>query len=170
MLEDTDQNLPQEDRVARYIELGKQWSAGHDNRMIKVPATPAGLAALEELAAAGVTLNVTLILTMSQYTSARDAIWRGATQVAVDLVQDPLLWLRIAQHSNTARIVRTEPIGIRVQGVAQRSRQTHDPRRGAGTRLESIQQAAQVGATFASDERVQLVNHHKAKLPEQLIN
>jgi transaldolase len=43
-----------------------------------VPATPAGLDALEELAAAGVTLNVTLIFTMRQYESARDAIWRGA--------------------------------------------------------------------------------------------
>ena len=46
--------------------------------MIKVPATPAGLDALEELAAAGVTLNVTLIFTMRQYEAARDAIWRGA--------------------------------------------------------------------------------------------
>jgi transaldolase len=46
--------------------------------MIKVPATPAGLAALEELAAAGVTLNVTLIFGQDQYTTARDAIWRGA--------------------------------------------------------------------------------------------
>ena len=46
--------------------------------MIKVPATEAGLAALEELAASGVTLNVTLIFTMRQYEAARDAIWRGA--------------------------------------------------------------------------------------------
>ncbi len=69
---------PHEERVQSYIELGKQWSAGHQNRMIKVPATPAGLAALEELAAAGVTLNVTLIFTSRQYEAARDAIWRGA--------------------------------------------------------------------------------------------
>jgi hypothetical protein len=48
-----------EQRVRRYIELGRQWSAGHRNRMIKVPATPAGIDALEELAASGVTLNVT---------------------------------------------------------------------------------------------------------------
>ncbi len=34
------------------VELGKQWSAGHANRMIKVPATPAGIDALEHLAAA----------------------------------------------------------------------------------------------------------------------
>src|SRR2546423_13129870 len=45
--------------------------------MIKVPATPGGLAALEELCAAGVTLNVTLIFSERQYKIARDAIWRG---------------------------------------------------------------------------------------------
>lgn len=78
LIEDPAANLPHADRVARYIELGKQWSAGHDNRMIKVPATPAGLEALEELCAAGVTLNVTLIFTQRQYQAARDAIWRGA--------------------------------------------------------------------------------------------
>jgi transaldolase len=54
LLEDADAP-PHDVRVRRYIELGKRWSAGHSNRMIKVPATEAGLAALEELAAAGVT-------------------------------------------------------------------------------------------------------------------
>ena len=65
-------------RIAKYIELGKKWSAGHKNRMIKVPATPAGLDALEELASAGLTLNVTLIFSERQYKIARDNIWRGA--------------------------------------------------------------------------------------------
>jgi transaldolase len=46
--------------------------------MMKVPATPAGIDALEELAAAGITLNVTLMFTPRQYEAARDAIWRGA--------------------------------------------------------------------------------------------
>jgi transaldolase len=46
--------------------------------MIKVPATEAGLAALEELAAAGIILNVTLIFSERQYKAARDAVWRGA--------------------------------------------------------------------------------------------
>ena len=78
LLEDPQLNLPQADRVARYIELGRQWSTGHDNRMIKVPATPVGLAALEELAAAGITLNVTLIFSARQYQAAREAVWRGA--------------------------------------------------------------------------------------------
>jgi transaldolase len=78
LLEDPAQNLPQATRTERYIALGKRWSEGHQNRMIKVPATPGGLAALENLAAAGVTLNVTLVFSERQYIAARDAIWRGA--------------------------------------------------------------------------------------------
>ena len=78
LLEDPGVNMPVEERTRQYIALGKKWSAGHVNRMIKVPATPGGLGALEELCAAGVTLNVTLIFTPRQYTIARDAIWRGA--------------------------------------------------------------------------------------------
>jgi transaldolase len=78
LLEDTSCKLSLDERKARYIELGKKWSKGHKNRMIKVPATPAGLAALEELSASGVTLNVTLIFGADQYRTARDNIWRGA--------------------------------------------------------------------------------------------
>ncbi|MEQ1829685.1 MAG: transaldolase family protein [Pirellula sp.] len=78
LLEDPELNLPHQERVDKYISLGKIWASGQDNRMIKVPATPAGLDALEELAAAGVTLNVTLIFTMRQYELARNAVWRGA--------------------------------------------------------------------------------------------
>lgn len=78
LLEDKAQAPPHAERVRRYIDLGKQWSAEHANRMIKVPATAAGLEALEELAAAGVALNVTLIFSERQYVAARDAIWRGA--------------------------------------------------------------------------------------------
>ena len=80
LLEDPQQGPPHAERVARYIELGKTWSRGHVNRMMKVPATPAGIEALEALAAAGITLNVTLIFTLKQYHAARNAIWRGAEQ------------------------------------------------------------------------------------------
>ncbi|HIF00708.1 MAG TPA: transaldolase [Planctomycetes bacterium] len=73
-----DQDISHAQRVDRYVELGKEWAQGHKNRMVKVPATPAGLDSLEELCAAGVTLNVTLIFTEQQYVQARDAIWRGA--------------------------------------------------------------------------------------------
>jgi len=81
LIEDVETNLPHQERVQRYIELGKYWSSGNKNRMIKVPATPAGLDALEELTAAGVPLNVTLIFTERQYKIACDHVWRGAQQL-----------------------------------------------------------------------------------------
>ena len=85
LLEDKAAPVPTDKAIARYIELGKKWAAGHQNRMIKVPATAAGLGALEELAAAGITLNVTLIFSMRQYKLARDAVWRGAQRRAAGL-------------------------------------------------------------------------------------
>lgn len=78
LLEDKANPVPTAEATKKYIEYGKKWAAGHENRMIKVPATAAGLGALEELAAAGVTLNVTLIFSERQYKIARDAVWRGA--------------------------------------------------------------------------------------------
>lgn len=78
LLEDVECKLSQADRVRQYVELGAKWSACRANRMIKVPATPAGLGCLEELASRGVPLNVTLIFSMRQYIAARDAVWRGA--------------------------------------------------------------------------------------------
>ncbi len=82
LIEDVEADLPHDNRVERYIELGRKWSAGHDNRMIKVPATPAGIDCLETLCTEGVTLNVTLVFTMQQYIQARDNVWTGARQRA----------------------------------------------------------------------------------------
>ena len=78
LIEDIELNVPHAERVERYVELGKKWSAGHQNRMIKVPATPAGLDALSALSAGGITLNVTLVFTMDQYHTARNNVWEGA--------------------------------------------------------------------------------------------
>lgn len=78
LLEDAACPLDIAAKAKRYVELGKKWAAGHKNRMIKVPATPGGLAALEELAAAGITLNVTLIFSEEQYFTARENVWKGA--------------------------------------------------------------------------------------------
>ncbi len=81
LIEDPALPMTHDERVARYVELGLAWSRGHRNRMIKVPATAAGIAALEPLAAAGVPLNVTLLFTHAQVEQARDAIWRGAIRL-----------------------------------------------------------------------------------------
>src|SRR5918997_2257245 len=78
LIEDRERNIPHEKRVKMYQELGKLWGKGYMNRMIKVPATTAGLDALEELAAAGLALNVTLIFSERQYKIARENVWRGA--------------------------------------------------------------------------------------------
>jgi len=78
LLEDKACKLSVKEKAAKYIELGKKYAQGHKNRMIKVPATPGGLAALEELCASGITLNCTLIFSERQYLEARAAIWRGA--------------------------------------------------------------------------------------------
>lgn len=78
LLEDPHVNMPLGERTKKYLELGQKWSAGHSNRMIKIPNTPAGREALERLVAAGVTVNVTLTFTAEQYVAARDAVWRGA--------------------------------------------------------------------------------------------
>src|SRR6185312_9045649 len=50
LIEDEAAELDSAERVRRYVELGVKWSAGHKNRMIKVPASAAGLDALEALA------------------------------------------------------------------------------------------------------------------------
>jgi len=78
LIEDEATRLEHSQRVKQYVDLAAKWSAGHKNRMIKVPASPAGLDALEAIAAAGITINVTLMFTQHQYQLARDAIWHGA--------------------------------------------------------------------------------------------
>jgi transaldolase len=78
LLEDPSYCGDHKKRVRAYVDLGIHWGKGYTNRMIKVPATPAGLDALEELSANSITLNTTLIFSERQYKLARDAIWRGA--------------------------------------------------------------------------------------------
>jgi len=78
LIEDRERNMPHDKRVKMYIELGKLWGKGYMNRMIKVPATAAGLDAVEELAAAGLALNVTLIFSERQWRLAAERVWKGA--------------------------------------------------------------------------------------------
>jgi transaldolase len=80
LLEDPARNVPEAEKTRQYIALGKKWAAGHKNRMIKVPATPGGLPALEELVAAGVATNCTLIFSERQYDIARESCLRGANR------------------------------------------------------------------------------------------
>jgi transaldolase len=53
-------------------------AVARDNLLIKVPATSAGVQAFEQLTAAGVRCNVTLIFSLAQYEGVAQAYLRGA--------------------------------------------------------------------------------------------
>ena len=52
------------------------------NLMIKVPATPAGVVALEELIADGINVNATLMFSLDHYEAVAQAYARGVTRAA----------------------------------------------------------------------------------------
>jgi len=66
---DTDATVAQGRRIFHAI--------GHPNVMIKVPATPAGLPAIEALLAEGINVNVTLIFSVDVYRQVMQAYLRG---------------------------------------------------------------------------------------------
>lgn len=53
-------------------------AVGRDNVLIKVPGTPAGVLAFENLTSAGMRVNVTLIFSLAQYEAVAQAYLRGA--------------------------------------------------------------------------------------------
>jgi len=54
------------------------WSeVGRENLMIKVPATPAGVPAIEQLLAEGINVNVTLLFSVAAYADVAEAWLRG---------------------------------------------------------------------------------------------
>ena len=98
LLEDPERDLPHAERVRQYIELARHWAAGHDNRLIKVPATPAGLDSLEQLVSAGISVNVTLIFTLRQYRLARSGVARCPTTYEPGPFQERVQHLRLARR------------------------------------------------------------------------
>ena len=59
-----------------------RYALGRPNVMIKIPATPEGVAAIEALTAEGVNINVTLIFSMAQYETVAQAYLRGLARNA----------------------------------------------------------------------------------------
>jgi transaldolase/glucose-6-phosphate isomerase len=57
-------------------------AVNHPNVMIKVPATPAGIPAIETLIAAGVNINVTLIFSIENYRQVANAYINGLKKLA----------------------------------------------------------------------------------------
>lgn len=92
------------------------------NVMIKVPSTKAGFPVIEELLAAGINVNVTLIFSLDQYEQTVQAYFRGINRLAkkqrdlkttrsvasvfvsrVDTAVDKLLDEKIAQEKNSVK-------------------------------------------------------------------
>ncbi len=64
-------------------EARRLWQAlGRENIMIKVPATAAGLAAIEDLIADGINVNVTLLFSQTVYEHVVEAYLRGLERLA----------------------------------------------------------------------------------------
>ena len=71
------------DTQATIAEVGRLWnSVGRPNLMIKVPATPAGIPAIEHLIAAGLNINVTLMFARETFEQVAEAYIRGLEQRA----------------------------------------------------------------------------------------
>ena len=66
---DTQATIPEARRLWRKV--------GRKNLLVKIPATPAGIPAVEALIADGVSVNVTLIFSAIQYATVADAYRRG---------------------------------------------------------------------------------------------
>jgi transaldolase len=66
------------DSAGTVAEARRLWAAiGRPNAMIKIPATDAGIAAIEETIYAGINVNVTLIFSATQLAAVRAAHRRG---------------------------------------------------------------------------------------------
>src|SRR5215510_128143 len=63
-------------------EARRLWSAvGRSNVMIKVPATPEGIPAIEELIGEGINVNVTLLFSLEAYEQVAEAYIRGLVKL-----------------------------------------------------------------------------------------
>ena len=73
------------DTQGTITEAQRLWgSVGRPNLMIKVPATPAGIPAIEHLIATGLNINVTLLFARETYQQVAEAYIRGLEQLAGD--------------------------------------------------------------------------------------
>ena len=69
-----------DDSEATIAQASDLWQRlDQPNMMIKVPGTPAGLAAIEELTRRGVNVNITLLFAIERYEEVIDAYLRGLT-------------------------------------------------------------------------------------------
>lgn len=98
--------------------------AGRRNLYIKVPGTREGVPAIEELIAAGIPINVTLLFSVEQYRAAAEAYLRGLERRTADGLKPDVCsvaslfvsrWDRAADATLPARLKNT--VGIAIGGA-----------------------------------------------------
>ncbi len=71
------------DTAGSVQEAKRLWAeTNRPNVMIKIPATPEGVPAMEELFAAGINVNATLMFSLAHYNAVADAYLRGLRRTA----------------------------------------------------------------------------------------
>jgi len=72
--------------TAKTVAEAKQlwWLVDRPNLFIKIPATPAGIPAITETLAKGISVNVTLIFSLQRYSEVIDAYMAGLEQAAAN--------------------------------------------------------------------------------------
>jgi transaldolase / glucose-6-phosphate isomerase len=74
------------DTAATIEEARRLWKAvGRENLMVKVPATPAGIPAIEQLLSEGININVTLLFAQHAYEKVAEAYLSGLEKRSGDL-------------------------------------------------------------------------------------
>jgi len=70
-----------DDTLGSIAEARRLWSeVNRPNLMVKIPATPAGIPAIESLLAEGININITLMFSLAHYEAVADAFLRGAAR------------------------------------------------------------------------------------------
>ncbi len=104
--------------VERMVEQAVHFSGLAPNMQVKLPATAAGVAAIEEATARGVNINATVSFTVSQAVAAAEAVERGLTRFAADGgdadTLAPVVTIMIGRVDDWMRVI-VERDGLAVQ-------------------------------------------------------
>ncbi|MDA0348592.1 MAG: transaldolase [Verrucomicrobia bacterium] len=108
----------------RMVEHGKELAALAPNIAIKAPATKAGIAAFEEMTAAGIRVNVTVSFSVAQAVAAAEAIERGLKRAENPDANHPYITIMVGRvddqlkRSAASKHIDADPAALEWGGVA----------------------------------------------------
>jgi transaldolase len=108
----------------RMVEHAKELAALAPNIAIKAPATKAGIAAFEEMTAAGIRVNVTVSFSVAQAVAAAEAIERGLKRAKNPDAIHPYITIMVGRvddqlkRSAASKHIDADPTALEWGGVA----------------------------------------------------